>query len=188
MTAGSRPERKATERGCGGRGYSIVELMAVLTIAAILLTIGVPAFQSLLDRMRIAAAANDFFAAINLTRSEAIGRGRRMDLVPADGGNWKSGWMVLVDGNLNQRADPGEEVVLAHGPVYPDIQITHAFTDSKSAYLAYTPNGRTRTNANGQAPQMGSWELRLNKESRRIVVNFLGRPRMCVPMGKAATC
>lgn len=166
----------------------MVELMAVLTIAAILLTIGVPAFQGLLDKMRIAAAANDFFAAINLTRSEAIGRGRRMDLVPADGGNWKSGWMVLVDGNQNQRADPGEEIVLVHGPVYPGIQITYAFTDSKSAYLAYTPNGRTRTNANGQSPQMGSWELRLNKESRRIVVNFLGRPRMCVPMGKAATC
>lgn len=166
----------------------MVELMAVLTIAAILLAIGVPSFQSLLDRMRIAAAANDFFAAVTLTRSEAIRRGQRMDMVPADGNDWKNGWMILVDANLNQKADAGEEIVLVHGPVHADIQIRHAFTDTKSVYLTYTPSGRTRTIANSQASQAGSWELSLNKETRRIVINFLGRPRMCKPMGKTATC
>lgn len=162
--------------------------MAVLTIAVVLLTIGVPAFQGLLDRIRIASAANDFFAAVNLTRPEAIRRGKRMDLVPADGTDWKNGWMVLADRNVNQRPDDGEEIVLAHGPVHAAIEIRSAFTDSKSAYLAYTPSGRTRTNANDQAPQTGSWELKLNRETRRIVINFLGRPRMCKPVGKAATC
>jgi type IV fimbrial biogenesis protein FimT len=179
MIAGSRPRP---------RGYTVIELMAVLTVAAVLITIGVPAFQGLLDKIRIAAAANDFFAAINLTRSEAIRRGKRMDLVPADGHTWKSGWMVLLDSNVNQKPDAGEEIVLVHGPVHADIEIKSAFTDSKSAYLAYTPSGRTRTNANGQAPQTGSWELRLNKEARRIVINFLGRPRMCKPVGRPATC
>ncbi len=193
MIAGSRHRQRIALRSCYlgayyGIGYSIVELMAVLTIAAVLLTIGVPAFQGLLDKMRIAAAANDFFAAINLTRSEAIRRGRRMDLIPADGVSWKSGWLVMVDGNFNQKADTGEEIVLAHGPVHADIEIKFAFTDSKPAYLAYTANGRTRTNANSQAPQTGSWELKLRKERRRIVINFLGRPRMCAPVGKAVTC
>ncbi|MGV3740843.1 MAG: GspH/FimT family pseudopilin [Burkholderiaceae bacterium] len=187
MIAGSP---RCRPRACFGfpSGYSIVELMTVLTIAAIFLAIGVPAFQGLLDRMRIAAAANDFFAAVTLTRSEAIRRGRRMDLLPADGRDWKNGWMILVDANLNQKADAGEEVVLAHGPVHADIQIRHAFTDTKSLYLTYTPSGRTRTAANSQAAQTGSWEISLNRQTRRIVINFLGRPRMCTPMRKTATC
>jgi type IV fimbrial biogenesis protein FimT len=188
MIAGSVRHRRFACREGNWKGYSMVELMAVLAVAAVLLAIGVPAFQGLLDKMRIAAAANDFFAAVTLTRSEAIRRGKRMDLIPADGVNWKNGWIILVENNFDQKADVEEEIVLVHGPVHSDIEISYAFSDSKSPYLAYTPNGRTRTNANSQAPQAGSWELTLNRETRRIVVNFLGRPRMCKPVGKTATC
>lgn len=188
MIAGSVLHQRFACRRGKGKGYSMVELMAALAIAAVLLTIVVPSFQSLLDKMRIAATANDFFAAVTLTRSEAIRRGKRMDLIPADGVNWKSGWIILVENNFNQKADAEEEIVLVHGPVHSGVEINYAFSDSKSPYLAYTPNSRTRTNANSQAPQTGSWEFTLNRESRRIVINFLGRPRMCKPVGKAATC
>lgn len=166
----------------------MVELMIVLTIAAILLAVAVPSFNSLIQSQRMTTTVNDFFAAVNLARSEAIHRGSRVDLIPADGGNWANGWIVLLDQNGNQQADAGERIIFSHGPVPQGITIKSKFTDSKRPYLAYNGTGRTRTNANSQTPQLGSWFFTLDDHSRRIVVNFLGRPRVCNPKVDTTTC
>jgi type IV fimbrial biogenesis protein FimT len=167
-------------------GFSLIELLAVLSIAAILLAIGVPIFSSLIQSQQLTTTANELFAAINLARSEAIERGTRVDLVPAGNGtDWKSGWVVFIDQNNNQKPDPGEHVIYSHGPASKDIDITSKFTDKKAVYLAYTGSGRTRTNANG--PQSGSFLFTLGNQARRIVVNFLGRPRVCNPATES-TC
>jgi type IV fimbrial biogenesis protein FimT len=171
------------------KGYTAVEMMVVLTIMGVLLAIGVPGLRSVLQSQKIATTVSDFFAAVHLARSEAIQRGARVDLVPAgDGTDWAKGWVVLIDQNGNQRVDPGEQVIFSHGPVPSGVTISAAFTDSKTQYLAYNGTGRTRTNANSQAPQFGSWTFTLDNEVRRIVVNFLGRPRVCNPKMEQSTC
>lgn len=126
-------------------------------------------------------ASNDFFAAINLARAEAIHRGNRVDLVPADGKDWASGWMVFLDMNGNQRVDGGEHVVFSHGAVAGGMTIKSVLTDSKIPYLAYNGSGRTRTNASSQTPQLGTISFLLDGKSRRIKLNFLGRARLCNP-------
>jgi len=104
-------------------GFSLAELLLVMAISAILLAAGVPLLQGLLRSQQITATANDFFASVNLARSEAIPRGARVDLVPADdAGDWAKGWVVFIDGNGNQRPDAGEKVVFSNpspprGPV-----------------------------------------------------------------------
>lgn len=177
----------ASRRSAGG--YSLIELMTVLTVASILLAIGVPSFAALIRHQKMTATVNDFFASVNLTRSEAIQRGVRVDLVPAgDGADWAKGWVVLIDRNGNQKADAGEPVIFSHGPAPQGMTIGSAFTDSKAKYLAYNGSGRTRTNAGSQSPQLGSWLFTLDNQSRRIVINFLGRPRVCAPRTAGATC
>lgn len=166
----------------------MVELMTVLAIAAILLAVGVPSFNSLIQSQRITTTANNFFAAVNLTRSEAIQRGIRVDLVPADGVDWANGWIVLIDQNGNQKSDPGEQIIFSNDPAPKGITIKSSFTDSTRPYLAYTGSGRTRTNANSQTPQLGSWSFTLDDHVRRIVINFLGRPRVCNPDIDTMTC
>jgi type IV fimbrial biogenesis protein FimT len=174
------------------KGYTVIEMMTVLTTSAILLAAGVPGLRSVIQSQKMTTTVTDFFAAVHLARSEAIQRGTRVDLIPAgDGTDWAKGWIVLVDKNGNQRADPGEQIIFSHGPVSSGIAIKAAFTDSKVQYLAYNGTGRTRTNANSQAPQLGSWSFTLENEARRIVINFLGRPRICnpnVPQSDAASC
>jgi type IV fimbrial biogenesis protein FimT len=156
--------------------------MVVLAVVAILLAVGIPGLRGIVQSQKIATTASDLFAAIHLARSEAIQRGARVDLVPAgDGTDWSRGWVVLIDKNGNQRADPGEQIIFSHGPVAAGVTIKAAFTDAKTQYLAYNGSGRTRTNANSQAPQLGSWSIVLDNEARRIVINFLGRPRVCNP-------
>lgn len=181
----SRPAMNAMRSA----GFSVIELMTVLTIAAILLAIGVPSFNALIRNQRMTTTVNDFFAAVNLTRSEAIQRGTRVDLVPAgDGTDWNKGWIILIDRNHNQTADAGEQIIFSHGPVSKGITIEAAFTDSKVQYLAYNGSGRTRTNANSQTPQLGSWLFKLDTQARKIVINFLGRPKVCNPNADATTC
>ncbi|HYD81739.1 MAG TPA: GspH/FimT family protein [Paucimonas sp.] len=178
MTRRRSDSRRTAEQG----GFTLLELTAALAVAAILLGIGVAAFAALLQNLRMTTTVNDFFIAINMARSEAIQRGARVDLVPADGKSWTSGWVVFVDADGNHRADRGESIVFAHGPVPPGIAIAATLTDSSAPYLAYNGLGRTRTDASGQAPQLGTWSFSQDgKVKRRIKIGFLGRPRTCDP-------
>lgn len=176
----------------GGRkeqGFSIVELMTILTIVAIVLAIGIPGFITMIQNQKLTTTANALFAAVNLTRSEAIHRGTRVDLVPAgDGSSWQNGWVVFVDENNDQHPDADETIIFSHPAVDRDMLIAANFTDSKVQYLAYNGTGRTRTNANSQTSQSGNWRLDLGSQSRKIVVNFMGRPRVCNPLKEPGTC
>lgn len=172
-----------------GAGFSLAELLFVLAIGAILLSTGVPLLRDFMQRQQLIATANEFFAAITLTRSEAIQRGARVDLVPAAAsGDWASGWVVFVDKNGNQRPDPGEKVIFMHGPVPQGISIKASLTDSKVPYLAYNGTGRTRTNASSERTQFGNFTFRLGEQVRKINLNFLGRARVCNPQDDKNDC
>jgi type IV fimbrial biogenesis protein FimT len=171
------------------QGFSIVELMVIVSIAGVLLAIGVPSFMTMIQNHKLTVATNALFSAVNLARSEAIHRGARVDLVPAgDGSNWQNGWLVFVDKDNDQRPDTDETVIFSYPEVDADMRIAATFTDSKVKYLAFTGSGRTRTNASSQTSQSGNWRLDIGKQSRKVVINFLGRPRVCDPVKEPTTC
>ena len=173
------------------KGFSLIELMVTLSIAVILLGLAVPSFRTLIQNQQMTTTVNDFFAAVNLTRSEAIQRGRRVDLVPADadGSDWTKGWIVFIDDNNNRRPDTGETIIFSHDAVQSEMTVASAFTDGVAPfYIAYSATGRTRTNTNSQQPQLGTLSFTLDANVRRIKINFLGRPRVCDPAKEPATC
>ena len=163
-----------TRRG----GHTLIEMLFVLVIAAILLGVALPAMHALLRQHRLTATVNDFFAAVTLTRSEALRRGAPVILM-ADGPGWADGWVVLVDRNGNLQPDAGDEVVYSHGPPQSGVVITSNFNDNRRPYLAYGASGRSRTGAGGT--QAGSWQFSAGVERRKIIINLLGRPRACNP-------
>ena len=55
-------------------GFTLVELMVTIAIAAILLGLGVPSFRTLIENNRIAAASNDVVTGLQFARSEAVKR------------------------------------------------------------------------------------------------------------------
>ncbi len=80
-------------RSC--RGFTLIEMMVVVTIAAIMLAIGVPSFKSFTAGQRVKTAASDFATAATLARSEAIKRNAEVDVVAAATG-WQDGWSITA--------------------------------------------------------------------------------------------
>jgi type IV fimbrial biogenesis protein FimT len=153
-------------------GVTLIELLTVLAILTILLGVGVPSFQSLLQSQRLTTTTNGLFATVNLARSEAIQRGARVDLVPGgDGSDWKNGWVVFIDENADHKVNDQEKIVFTQGAVPPGIEITSNFSGND---IAYTGTGRSNAN--------GSLFLEQGVQSRRTVtINLLGRARVCNP-------
>lgn len=83
-------------------GFTLVELMMTLVILAILLGVGVPSFNLVLQNVRSASLANDLTSGLNLARSEAITRSAQVDICPSNNGtscsgSWTDGWIVIVN-------------------------------------------------------------------------------------------
>lgn len=77
------------------RGFTLVELMVTMAVAAVLLSLAVPSFTEMIRNNRMTAQANDLITALNLARSESFKRGTQVQ-VAASGGAWANGWNVQL--------------------------------------------------------------------------------------------
>lgn len=88
-------------------GFTIIELMVTMAVAAILIGIALPAFNDFVRQRTMAARVNEFVLALTYARSEAVRRGGRVSVqaVGNDGDNeWGLGYCVVV-GNPGDCAD-----------------------------------------------------------------------------------
>jgi type IV fimbrial biogenesis protein FimT len=84
------------------QGFTLIELLVALTVAGILFTIGVPAFNSFLQNDRDLGQINSLLSSFNYARSEAVKRAspNGITVCPSpDGQNcggtaWSGGWIV----------------------------------------------------------------------------------------------
>lgn len=90
------------------RGFTLVELMITLAVAAILTIIALPSFRDFMHRNAVTAQSNQVLASLQYARNEAVSR-RYPTAVCAstagaacDGGStFESGWMVWRDSSLS---------------------------------------------------------------------------------------
>ncbi|WP_421621619.1 GspH/FimT family pseudopilin [Alkalilimnicola ehrlichii] len=83
-------------------GFTLVELMVTIAVAAVLLTLAVPGFRGIVHDNRATSLANELTTAINLARSEAIRRGRVVSVCTDD---WEAGWRVEVGEDCDATGD-----------------------------------------------------------------------------------
>jgi type IV fimbrial biogenesis protein FimT len=136
-------------------GFSLLELMVAVSIAAILLTVGIPSFQSTMLRARGATLADTLITAVYYTRSEAISRNSTIRLcASADGSNclatntgWNEGWIAI---------DANDLAIKVWGGITNDAQV-----------------------------QLLNLTGEVNFSSHRLVYNSLGEASLQNPLGAA---
>ncbi|MGQ0429589.1 MAG: GspH/FimT family pseudopilin [Gammaproteobacteria bacterium] len=127
------------------QGFTLLELMLVVTIAGLLLGFGIPAMGNYFRNARLTAAANDVMAALHFTRSEAIKRRLPVTLcTSADPLNANpscaaspllTGWIAFVDTNQSGQRDAGEAVLLQREPLPATITARASASPFRVTYL-----------------------------------------------------
>ena len=172
-------------------GFNLIELMVVLAIAAIALAVGLPDLRAMLRQHQLKAVVNDLHGAIELTRAQAMSRGGRVLLAPAEpgSGDWARGWVVFVDTDGDLVPGAADDIIARRGPVARDVTISAAFTSHKAAnYIAYNTAGRGCSATSSTAARWGTFTVHQDHHTRLITINMLGRARVCDPEADGANC
>jgi type IV fimbrial biogenesis protein FimT len=87
-------------------GFSLVELMVVITIVAVLLALGTPSYRYVTNSNRVSSEVNSLLGDLQFARSEAIKEGATVTVCPtanppatppvcnAGSTEWDQGWIV----------------------------------------------------------------------------------------------
>jgi len=80
-------------------GFTLVELMTVMAVAAILMVIGIPQLEDFMADQHVRTVTSDLAADIALARVKAVEAAHRAHIQMTPGPNWTNGWRVYVDLN-----------------------------------------------------------------------------------------
>lgn len=174
------PRRRRGAHRCPA-GLTLVEIVVALAIASGLLMLTGLSTRDWLPRMHQRHEAEALVQALQLARSEAIKRGRRVDVCPSadlatcDAGPWDHGWIVFADPDRDGQRDPGEGVVrvepaAGHG-------VTVRANRPVARYVSFTAEGHARMTSG--ALQMGTFTVCLRGQTAiDVVLANGGRPRL----------
>jgi len=157
-------------------GFSLVELLIVLAMAAILAGLALPSFQDLLQRQRIATTMHLLTTELALARSTAISRRMPVTLCPSlgdgrcrDSPDWSAGWLVYRDPlRAAQPHLPADILQNMRQPLHPSIRVQ---SSAGRLRVRYQPGGFSG-GSNLTLRVCAGTQLR-----GEIIVNNAGRPR-----------
>jgi type IV fimbrial biogenesis protein FimT len=144
--------RKAPQTGFAcplpGRmaGVSMVELLIVLTIAAILLGIGSAAYKNVTASYRISSEINGLLGDMQYARSEAIKQGQNVVICVSTSGtdcttgntNWNLGWIVFANSATPPTTGGNAALVLRAQPAFTG---TDTLTDGVTSNVSFDREG-----------------------------------------------
>lgn len=91
------------------QGLTLLELLVTLSIASILLFVGMPSLAGILRKNQLETATHDLLTAINTTRTIAVMQQKRAVLKA--GTNWQN-WELFIDLNDNGFREDDEQLIL----------------------------------------------------------------------------
>jgi len=186
-------------------GFTLVEMMIAIGIAAIIAVMAVPSMNSSFDKKRVTKSAETLYANLQLARSESIARFRQVhvrfnttgstwqygvsqnalcDLTQTDPtvGNGNGCLLVVDDGDGT--VDDGTATVDAQDTVL--YRFTQAETQGVNMTLDTIPANNQITFDPTRGTALGAATITLQSEQgfkMRLIVGVLGQVRLCSPAG-----
>jgi prepilin-type N-terminal cleavage/methylation domain-containing protein len=171
------------------RGFTLLELLCVLSIAAVLLALALPSWRRPLATAAVRAAASQALSGLALARRTALSTGQAAtlclttDLTRCDLSGRE--WMLFSnqDGGSLGRRETGE-TLLRRWPLPRDVQVS-----GSRAYAWYMPQPRAAATLTLDFCHPGA-----PAAHRSVVVSQTGRPRISSPalpsnpLGPRRTC
>jgi len=132
------------------RGFTLVELVTALAIAAILIGIAAPNFDTLFKNTQSQKVAEQFRFALVSARSEAVKTASNVTVCPRVGDSqcgtdWTKGLLVFVDGSViagetKAQRDSDDPIIRITEPSGKDNSLTIFASDDRTAAGIYIPN------------------------------------------------
>ena len=115
--------RAHSGRTRGSNGFTLLELLVVLAVTALLLSVGLPAFNTLGARSQQTTEINRFVRHLQLARSYAVKTGRSHVLCPSKDQQqclgettWELGYLLFEDLDDDGLRDPRERLLRISRP------------------------------------------------------------------------
>ncbi|HZR02445.1 MAG TPA: GspH/FimT family pseudopilin [Burkholderiales bacterium] len=138
------------------RGFSLIELMAVIAIAVIALCVAMPGYQNFRAEQHVAARANELIADLNAARMEAMRRGGQASLTSTGptAPDRATGWQTqVVDASsatpstivltVRQITDPNDYVKATGAAVFNSLGNLSTASSSPAFYLCSVAGATT---------------------------------------------
>ena len=170
------------------RGFTLVELLVVVTIAAILMALAVPSFSRLIQSTNISSGVNTFLADIRFARSESIRLGGGVVMCRSSSPEatnatcstgsttgWETGWIIFHDLNnsgTRTSSGTGEEPLLR---VQAPITSMDSISSGSTAAIVFTATGRLPNLSSGASTVTFGGGNYTGEVQRVVCVNLGGR-------------
>ncbi|HWV05936.1 MULTISPECIES: GspH/FimT family pseudopilin [unclassified Ralstonia] len=178
--------------GLGSRGFTLLELLATITVAAVILMLAAPSLNDFMRKQRVITSVDSITSAIGQARSIAIATNSYVTIAPVDPTTgWQTGVRIFSEGqNPNGTYNPNADKLLGQYDAMPaSMKVVFKSTanisgsSASQTSLTYSPVGYTVTT--GKVAQVNAsfvvsfWDGK--PPSRAVIINALGRARTCDP-------
>ena len=161
--------------------YSLIEILATLSIVSILASSAAPLFTGILMNNKAASISNELITALQIARSEAVKRNQDVTLCKSSdslscGGSWSDGWIIFSDNDHDRHLDTDDGDTLIYTKEFKGLLFDISWNAFRSDnYIQYNSQGTIHSN-NGTF-KLCPPDNNVNY-ARAIIINRVGRARV----------
>ena len=191
-------------RPLSARGFTLLELLVTITIAATLMAVAIPSFNGFIRGARITSPSNELLTAIYLARNEAIKRRATTVFcfsttpnatLPDCAGTGAQGWVVWVDvanpavpsaNDRNGVVNAGEPILLRHEAIATTVT-AKTVPAGNGHYVSFKASGQSGV-VGATQPLQGVvlcdsrgntvYNSATDSAARAVLITPVGRPRV----------